>query len=73
LLEKFTDTWNKYLKEQWSKKSMDIAKEFIFFYLKKKWTLGENEEVWKEIYKVFSDFVVEYIGQYTHKEDHWLY
>lgn len=53
----FKSTWEKYIKEQWTKNSSEIAKSFISFYLKRQGTLWDNESIGKEIYKIFSDFI----------------
>lgn len=54
----FNSVWDKYIKENWTKKAMEIAKEFIPMYVKKQGKLWSNEEVGKEIYIIFSEFLV---------------
>ena len=57
-LEKFNIVRTRYLKEQWTKKSIDIAKVFVSSYVMNQGKLWENEDIAKEIYKIFSDFIL---------------
>lgn len=53
----FNTVRTKYIKENWSKKAMEMAKKFVTAYLVMQGKLLSNEEIWKVIYKVFTDYI----------------